>query len=289
VVLADVSWSHPTDQASDSHYHVDPAPGTPSNWKSPIDYTQGSVYFALDVKTKPAGDAPTKFQVCFEGTPSYACADQSPTYTKTGHYTWTAQFSNFWYGGDVDWTKPVNQLALIVKDDKNNKPAGDPQYVPTDLHVLVVLLSKGASYVPVNSNAGAGAMAGVGGGHAANGGATAPAGAGGGAGSAGKSAADGGARPVADAGVDAGHPGDASLDVPDAAAVLRDAAASAGVGNAGSADAQAPRAAGSAASPQAVKPTKGSSCSTTPSGAGNAWPAVIVAALLLARRRRVRR
>jgi hypothetical protein len=146
VVLTDISWSHPTDAASESRYHVNLAAGAPSNWKSPVDYTQGSFYFALDVKTKPAGDAPTKFQVCLEGATNYACADQSPVYTKTGHYTWTGQFSTMWYSGDMDWTKGASTLGLTIKDDMNNKPAGDPKYVPTNLHVTVVLLSKGTTW-----------------------------------------------------------------------------------------------------------------------------------------------
>jgi MYXO-CTERM domain-containing protein len=101
----------------------------------------------LEVKTKP-GATPTKFQICFEGTPSYACTDQSPTYTAPGTYQWTTPFSNFYFGGDVDWSKGINKVALILKDTNNNKPQGDPKYVPTDLHVEVAIVSPGASYVP---------------------------------------------------------------------------------------------------------------------------------------------
>jgi hypothetical protein len=150
VVVTDVTYTHSADTTSDSHYHMNPRAGTPSNWTSPVDYIKGSVHILLEVKTKPAGDTPTKFQICFEGTPSYGCTTQSPTYTKPGKYEWTSTFASdkgFYYGGDVDWSKGVNQIALILKDTMNNKPAGDPKYMPTDLHVEVALLSEGASYV----------------------------------------------------------------------------------------------------------------------------------------------
>jgi hypothetical protein len=149
VVVTDVTYTHSADTTSDSHYHVSPLAGTPSNWNSPVDYIKGSVHVLLEVKTKPVGDTPTKFQICFEGTPSYGCTTQSPTYTKAGTYEWTSTFSSsmgFYYGGDVDWSKGVNKIALILKDTMNNKPAGDPKYMPTDLHVEVTLLSQGASY-----------------------------------------------------------------------------------------------------------------------------------------------
>jgi MYXO-CTERM domain-containing protein len=309
VVLADVSWSHPTDTASDSHYRVTPATGTPSNWKSPVDYTQGSVYASLDVKTKPAGDAPTKLQICFEGTPNYACTDQSPTYTKVGNVTWTSQFANFYNLSMVDWTMPIKDMALIVKDDMNNKPAGDPKYVPTDLHIVIVLLSKGATYVPANSSAGAGGTAaGAGGARAGSGGMSGHAGRrgmAGAGGSAGTSAADGGHGAAVDAGAAAGtHASDAGVDSGSVVPKLDASTGAAGSGVSGSASQSTngssgttgTTSAGSAAhtatggsSAPVVKPLAGSNCSAAAgSGMPDAWLAGLVAALLLTRRRRRR-
>jgi hypothetical protein len=37
---------------------------------------------------------------------------------------------------------------LILKDTNNNKPQGDPKYVPTDLHVEVTAVREGATYQP---------------------------------------------------------------------------------------------------------------------------------------------
>jgi hypothetical protein len=154
-IVTDVAYTHSAATTSDSHYRVDPLPAAPSNWKSPLDYSQGSVHVLLEVKTKP-GATPTKFQICFEGTPSYACTDQSRAYTEVGPVEWTTPFTNFYQGDGVgvDWSKGVKKVALILKDTMNNKPQGDPLYVPTDLRVEVAVISKGASYMAPPRDAG---------------------------------------------------------------------------------------------------------------------------------------
>jgi MYXO-CTERM domain-containing protein len=165
-VLVDVSYTHSADTTKDSHYYTKPPADAPKDWTKPVDYSMGSVHIIVDVKTKPAGDTPTKFQVCFEGTPSYACTLQSPTYTTTGRVEWDSPFKDFWYESTVDWSQGTKQIPLILKDTNNGKPAGDPKYMPTDLHVQVTLVSPGAKFVapPAAGSGGAGgAAAGAGG------------------------------------------------------------------------------------------------------------------------------
>jgi MYXO-CTERM domain-containing protein len=207
-VVTDVSYTHTGETTSDSHYRVNPAAGTPSNWQSPINYGTGSAHVRLEVKTKP-GATPTKFQVCFEANPSYACTNQSPTYTTTGTYEWTTPFADFYYGGTVNWNEGVDQVALILKDTNNNKPQANPMYVPTDLRVVVTIISPGASFVPP-VDAGTAQDAG-----ARDAGADA-----------------GTARPIGDAGRDAG------LDAGGSDAGQRDAGGSSTTADTGSAPAQ---------------------------------------------------
>jgi hypothetical protein len=161
--LVDVSYTHSADTTSDSHYYVMLPADTPKDWTKPVDWSNGSVHLIVDVKTKPPGDAKTKMQVCFEGTPAYQCTDQSPTYTTTGKVEWDSQFKNFWKGGELDWSKGIKKLPLILKDDQNNKPAGDPKYMPTDLHVQLYLVSPGAKFVPPAAGSGGTGAAGAGG------------------------------------------------------------------------------------------------------------------------------
>jgi hypothetical protein len=143
----------------------------------------------------------------------------------------------------------VQTVALILKDTMNNKPAGDPKYMPTDLHVEVVLLSKDASYVAPSGDAGAGGRAGASGsaGAAVSGGHGGGAGHAAGRGGAGTSA-HGGAGGVERAGsgghagaiasaADGGDDEDAGLD---AGTVVADAGAAGQVGAGSANDAGSP-------------------------------------------------
>jgi len=154
-VVTEVTYEHSATTTTDSHLRLPPSAETPPNWKSPIDYaTAGTVYVRLEVFTKPSAEN-TRFQVCFEATPSYACTNQSPIYTKTGVYTWATPFPNFYQYDRVDWTKGIVKSALILKDDKNIKPApenvGEARsklFMPTKLRVTVTVVSPGSTYVP---------------------------------------------------------------------------------------------------------------------------------------------
>jgi len=154
-VVLDSTWEHTAD-LPDSHFHVDPLPGTPADWTSPVDYSTGTAYIHLEVFTKPT-DTPTKFQVCFEATPTYACTDQSPTYTTVGVLDWSTPFANFWSPPNtmVDWSQGTNKLAVILKDTQNGKPSADnvgaetaALYTPTQVHMVVTIVAEGSVYMP---------------------------------------------------------------------------------------------------------------------------------------------
>lgn len=155
IVVFDQTWVHTPDLA-DSHFRMPPAPEAPGDWTSPVDYSGGSAWVYLEVHTKPT-EQETKFQVCFEATPTYACTNQSPTYTTVGTYEWETPFSDFWSppGEFVDWTQGVHDIACILKDTMNNKPSADnvgPEmaalYTPTEVRLVVTLVEPGSVYVP---------------------------------------------------------------------------------------------------------------------------------------------
>jgi hypothetical protein len=286
-VLADVTYTHSTETTSDSHYYPTLPANTPDDWTAPVNYAGGSVHIVLDVMSKPAGAAPTKLQICFEGTPSYACTLQSPTYTTTGRVEWDSPFADFWYESTVDWSQGTMKMPLILKDDMNNKPHGNPQYMPTDLRVQVTLVSAGETFVPPptgGTGGSGGAAAGSGGsggedggaggaGGAASGSAGASAGAGGMA-AAGSGGGSGGAtspRPMAGAGgVGAQAQGGSSGSIAGGGSVP--------AANAGS---------GAAGSPGASRRDAGTGCRTARSdGGGGAWLLVATTAYVALRRRR---
>jgi MYXO-CTERM domain-containing protein len=155
VVVFDQTWVH-TPDLPDSHFRMPPGDDAPSDWTSPIDYSQGSAWVYLEVHTKPT-EQETKFQVCFEATPTYACTLQSPTYTDVGTYEWESTFDQFWSppGELVDWTMGVNDIACILKDTMNGKPSADnvgPEvaalYTPTEVRLVVTLVEAGSVYEP---------------------------------------------------------------------------------------------------------------------------------------------
>jgi hypothetical protein len=281
VVVVDVTYTHAADTTSDSHYRVPPRDGSPSDWTSPIDYTKGSAHVLLEVKTKPSA-TPTKFQICFQGTPAYACTYQAPEYTAVGKYEWDTPWDAFWYGGEVDWSQGVDEIALILKDTSNGKPQGDPNYVPTDLRVQVTLVSQGSTFVQEVGGA-AGSAAGSGG-ASGGGGAGAPAG-----GSGGRAATGGaGASSVPQAGrASAGTGGAAPSGGSRAAPEAGKAAGSAGASPQPSA-AGAPAAGALAAAGTGAAPAESGGCDCNASGAAGAgnsfW--LVAAWLLHARRRR---
>lgn len=155
VVVFDQTWEH-TPDLPDSHFRLPPDVGTPENWVSPVDYSQGSAWVYLEVHTKPTAQE-TKFQVCFEASPTYACTYQSPTYTEVGTYEWETPFADFWSppGEFVDWTQGTNNIACILKDTENGKPSADnvgPEvaalYTPTEVRLVVTLVEPGSAYEP---------------------------------------------------------------------------------------------------------------------------------------------
>lgn len=154
VVVTEVTYTHSATTTRDSHYIVPPLQGTPSDWVSPVDYSHGTAVVRLEVFTKPTNIA-TRFQICFEGSPSYACTNQAPAYTTTGVYTWTTPFTSFYQYSQLNWSQGVRDIALILKDTSNGKPAPEnvgatesAKYMPTRIRVTVTLVSPGSTYVP---------------------------------------------------------------------------------------------------------------------------------------------
>ena len=303
-VLVDESYTHSAQTTKDSHYYPVLPDNRPKDWTQPVDYAHGSVHIILDVATKPAGDTPTKYQACFEGSPSYGCTLQSPTYTQTGRVEWDSPFKDFWYESTVDWSKGVQRMPLILKDTNNNKPPGDPKYMPSDLHVQVILVSAGDKFVPAPAPAagsgGAGAHAEAGSSAAAGGQHGAAAGhdaAGTGVAAAGRaSSAAAGAHAVG--GGSAGSVG-AQAAVPSGAAGKAAAGAARPIATAGTTASSnvAGAAAGATAlshnapAPSSSPPLESSSgCRTLGGGASGAWAfaALVIGSVLRRRRARSR-
>ena len=146
-VVVDETYTATAQNTDDSHYRVDPRAGSPTNWRSPVDYASGRAHARLEVITKPS-TRKTLYNICYEATPSYACMGYSPAYTAPGVYDFEFPFSTFYQYNMVDWSKGVRKIALILKDENEAKKQGDPAFYPTQIHITITIVAPGSTYVP---------------------------------------------------------------------------------------------------------------------------------------------
>ncbi len=165
-VAADVTYVHSTQNTSHSHYYLKPSAATPPSWRSPVDYTTGTVYMHLEVETKPTSDA-AKIHVCFiQGNPGYACSTYSSPFTAPGTYRWTANVVSLSRNGIVDWAKGIPSLTIILTDASPRNvgvedvgPEIAARFMPTRMRVVITVVSAGGPYVPPLASADGGVPA----------------------------------------------------------------------------------------------------------------------------------
>ena len=111
-VVVDETYTATAQNTDDSHYRVRPRAGTPSNWRSPIDFASGRAHARLEVLEKPS-TRKTLYNICYEATPSYACMAYSPAYTAPGVYDWEGlAFGDYLIGGEM----PAEMGSMLVTD-----------------------------------------------------------------------------------------------------------------------------------------------------------------------------
>jgi hypothetical protein len=159
-VVAEATYTATTQNTMDSHFFVMPAAGTPANWRAPTDYASGTAHARVEVLEKPS-TRKTLYNICFEGTPTAACMGYSPVYTAPGVLDFSFAFSTFYQYSAVDWTKGINRVALILKDENGNKMQGDAAFYPTKIHVTITIVAPDATYVPPTFGSDAGTDAAV--------------------------------------------------------------------------------------------------------------------------------
>ena len=149
-VLVDSDYVH----TKESHAYAKPLPGIPSNWRTPINYAEGTAVYHLTVVEKPSTEN-LNMGVCFVGV-SYCCFGYE-RFTKPGVYDWTDSIPGMWQYDKVDFTKPITEIPFIMRDRAAVKvdPGiemfyGAPStalYFPMKSHLTITIVSKGATYV----------------------------------------------------------------------------------------------------------------------------------------------
>lgn len=159
-VLLDATFTAAANNTMSSEYALEPLPGAPANWRSPIDYAAGSIHVRVQVLEKPS-EMKTLCNVCFKAGGVLTCQPYPPAYTKPGVYESDAYFRSFWQYEVYDWTKPVERVNVVVKDENGRFVQGNPAYFPTKMHVTVTVVPPGERFVGSDPTSGDDSDAGI--------------------------------------------------------------------------------------------------------------------------------
>ncbi len=156
-VLVDADYAH----TKESHAYAKPAAGIPTNWKTPVNYAEGTAHYRLVVLEKPSAEN-LNMGVCFVGS-SYCCYGYA-RFTKPGVYEWTDSIPNMWQYSAVDFTKPMTEIPFIMRD--RNAVKVDPGvenfygapstalYFTMKSHLTITIVSKGGTFVKPDAGPG---------------------------------------------------------------------------------------------------------------------------------------
>lgn len=145
-VLVDATFTATGNNTSSSEYALAPVEGAPSNWRMPVDFASGRIHVRTQVLEKPSA-MKTLTNVCFKEADVLTCMPYPDAYTKPGVYESEPEISKFWQYDVYDWTKKVERVNVVVKDENGRFVQGDPSYFPTKLHVTVTVIPAGEKYV----------------------------------------------------------------------------------------------------------------------------------------------
>jgi hypothetical protein len=146
-VAADVMYTATAENTMGSEYRTATAEGIPADWKSPVDYTTGTVYARYEIIAKPDATK-TLYNMCFLIVDKLSCLPYPPSYTAKGTYNFSAPFKDFWQFDVVDWTKGASKVVLVMKDENGKAATGDPKFYPTTIHVTMTVVPAGGTYTP---------------------------------------------------------------------------------------------------------------------------------------------
>jgi hypothetical protein len=136
-----------------SQFPIKPLPGVPQNWRTPVDYANGSIYVRFEILEKPSTRS-TLCNVCFENTGTLTCMPYAAPYTAASVVTSAPKLPAFWQYDVYDWTKPVEFVQVVLKDQDTKLVQGDPQFYPTKMRVTVTVVPPGKTYVEHPANEG---------------------------------------------------------------------------------------------------------------------------------------
>ncbi len=160
-VLLDTQYIHNTSTRAFSFFPL--APGVPDNWRSPVNFADGTIYMRLEVLSKPGSNG-VNYQICIfqdqHASPNHACA-RYQFFTAPGLYTWSQAMPSLFQVANLDWTRRMLDTMLVVKD-KDGDPVddrygfagaweGSPNfslYYPMEVKFTAIVVRQGGTFAP---------------------------------------------------------------------------------------------------------------------------------------------
>lgn len=144
-VLVDSTFTMTPQNTMQSQYAIAPLPAAPASWKSPVDWSRGSMHVRFEILEKPS-NAKTLTNVCFETGGVLTCQPYPPPYTAKGVFTSDDRLITFWQYSVFDWTKKLDHVIVVIKDENGKIVQGDSTYYPSKMRVTVTVIPPGLAY-----------------------------------------------------------------------------------------------------------------------------------------------
>ncbi len=107
---------------------------SPANWRSPVDYSRGTMYQRVQIISKPTS-TPALYALCmFQDNvwaERHACGDMKKiSFTAPGTYTSSQDMTTmFQYSSAVDWTRKPHVIMLHIGDKNKHQPDSYPGFI----------------------------------------------------------------------------------------------------------------------------------------------------------------
>lgn len=106
----------------------------PSNWRSPVDYSRGTLYQRVQVISKPSSTQALYALCMFQDkvqAPRHACGDMRKIkFTAPGTYTSSQSMATFFqYSSAIDWNRKPHVIMLHIADKNKHQPDSYPGFM----------------------------------------------------------------------------------------------------------------------------------------------------------------
>jgi len=146
-VLVDSTFTMTAQNTMQSQYAIAPLPAAPESWKTPVDWSKGSMHVRFEILEKPS-NVKTLTNVCFETARVLTCQPYPPPYNNRGVYESDDRLTTFWQYSVFDWTRKIDHVIVVIKDETGKIVQGNAMYYPSKMRVTVTIVPPGKTYKP---------------------------------------------------------------------------------------------------------------------------------------------